>query len=173
MIKYSELLILNLISKKSKKTIGEIVNIAFTADFRRAIGLIVKNDKLYRNKILIPMESIDDIDKDSIIVENEESLKNEKPYEGKELNLRDWEIITENHECVGYVKDMIIRLKDGRVLGFIISEGLIEDIVSGRNFLPLLKTIEITDKSILINKESIGDINKNNHYYKKIIELED
>ncbi|HLR34864.1 MAG TPA: PRC-barrel domain-containing protein [Tissierellales bacterium] len=173
MLKYSELLISNLIDKENKTPIGEIVNVAFSEEFKRIVGLIVKNDKLYKNKILLPIENIVDIDKDSIIIVNENELKKEKPYEEKEINLVDWEVITEKLECIGYVKDMVIKKEDGKIIGFIISEGIIEDIVKGRKFLSSSKIIEINEKSIVIEKEDIKDIGKNGQCYKKIIELED
>lgn len=167
MLKYSELLISNLIDKENKTPIGEIVNVAFSEEFKRIVGLIVKNDKLYKNKILLPIENIVDIDKDSIIIVNENELKKEKPYEEKEINLVDWEVITEKLECIGYVKDMVIKKEDGKIIGFIISEGIIEDIVKGRKFLSSSKIIEINEKSIVIEKEDIKDIGKNGQCYKK------
>lgn len=173
MIKYSELLLLDLIGIKSKKNIGNIVNVAFSKNFKKITGLIVKNDKLYKNKVLIPMASIVDIDEDSIIVENDDNLKNEKPYEGKEFNLTDWEVMTEKCECIGYVKDLIIKIDDGEILGFIVSEGLIEDILKGRNFIPRLEIKDIKEKSIVIREEKVRDIDRSDHSYKKIIELED
>ncbi len=171
MIKYSELLILKLIDIENKSFLGKVVNVYFDEDIKKVKGLIIKNDKIYKNKKFIPFESIINIDKDSITIVIENNSKNEVSYE--EINLIDWEIITDKHECMGYIKDIIISENDGKILGFIISEGLIEDIVEGRKFLPYFKDMKIKNESLIIKEKNIKDIDKSNQYYKKLIELED
>lgn len=173
MIKYSELLILDLRTTDNKKITGQIVNVFFSKKFNKVDGLIIKNDKLYNNKVLLPMSNIIKIDTDSIYLEKGYDLNKEKSYEGKELNLNDWEVMTTKLEFIGYVKDILISKDNGEILGFVISEGLIEDILKGRNFLSFSDIKEIEEDFIIIKKEETGGEVKNKQSYKKIIELED
>ncbi len=64
--------------------------------------------------------------------------------------LLDKEIRNEDDECIGFVRDVVIDRESGKVEGFIITEGIIEDLLRGRNYIPLLDTISIDDTCIYI-----------------------
>nr|WP_272878398.1 PRC-barrel domain-containing protein [Clostridium sp. Cult3] len=73
------------------------------------------------------------------------------------------EIKTEDGECIGYVKDIVIDKLKGSIEGFIITEGVFEDILKGRNYMPLFENTKITEDSICIFKSMLNSIDKNNN----------
>ena len=62
----------------------------------------------------------------------------------------DKEIRTEDGECIGYIKDLVINKEKGSIEGFIITEGVVEDLLKGRNYMPLFENTVIKEDCICI-----------------------
>ena len=150
MIRYKQLLTLNLIDKETKESIGKILDVIYSDNLKKIDYLIVKNDNLIKNKIPIPYKHVDFLDNNQVLyLENMDALRDKSNEEVKgKINLLDKEIRLENGECIGYIKDIVINKEDGTIGGFIITEGLIEDILKGRNYIPLLKNTRIEKECI-------------------------
>ena len=69
------------------------------------------------------------------------------------------------------VKDLLFDFNDGKLIGYIITEGLLEDISRGRSFIPNIGNIKINDDSLIFGENIKDIISKNKDYYKKLLEL--
>lgn len=123
--------------------------------FQKVDYLVIKNGNLIKNKAIIRFDDIHFINKDQVVYikaandlddKMERNISSEK--EGSKLFNK--EIIDENEECIGYVRDIVINKDNGKIEGFIITEGIFEDLIKGRNYLPLLDDTIIDDKAISI-----------------------
>ena len=155
MIRYKKLLTLKILDKDTKEPIGKVEDVIFSNDFRKVESLIIKNGNLIKNKAIVKYDDIYFINNRQLIYikdSNELERKMERsisvPREGSRF--LDKEIKNENGECIGFVKDIVINRDDGKIDGFIITEGLFEDLINGRNYLPLLDNITIDEKGIYI-----------------------
>ena len=155
MIRYKKLLTLKILDKDTKEPIGKVEDVIFSNDFRKVESLIIKNGNLIKNKAIVKYDDIYFINNRQLIYikdSNELERKMERsisvPREGSRF--LDKEIKNENGECIGFVKDIVINRDDGKIDGFIITEGLFEDLINGRNYLPLLDNIVIDEKGIYI-----------------------
>ena len=155
MIRYKQLITLKVIDKNSKEPIGKIEDIIFSNDYKRVDFLIIKNGNLFKNKAIIKFNDIKFLNNSQIIYNKdvnqlieklERNIYSEK--EGSQIFKK--EIKDENGECIGFVRDIVINKENGEVDGFIITEGLFEDLVKGRNYLPLLDNIVIDEDAINI-----------------------
>jgi len=154
-IRYKKLLTLKILDKDTKEPIGKVEDVIFSNDFRKVESLIIKNGNLIKNKAIVKYDDIYFINNRQLIYikdSNELERKMERsisvPREGSRF--LDKEIKNENGECIGFVKDIVINRDDGKIDGFIITEGLFEDLINGRNYLPLLDNIVIDEKGIYI-----------------------
>jgi len=154
-IRYKQLITLKVIDKNSKEPIGKIEDIIFSNDYKRVDFLIIKNGNLFKNKAIIKFNDIKFLNNSQIIYNKdvnqlieklERNIYSEK--EGSQIFKK--EIKDENGECIGFVRDIVINKENGEVDGFIITEGLFEDLVKGRNYLPLLDNIVIDEDAINI-----------------------
>lgn len=165
MIRYKQILTCKLIGGERREPIGKILDVVYSNDYRRITHLIIKNNNLIKNKITIPFEDIIFLNEDQILY-----LKDEKYLEEalesvviEEFKLLEKEVITEEGECIGYVKDFIVNKEDGFIEGFIITEGIFEDILRGRNYIPLFDDIKISEECICIPNCIFNILNKNNN----------
>jgi uncharacterized protein YrrD len=154
-IRYKQLITLKIIDQNSKETIGKIEDVIFSKDYKTVDYLIIKNGNLVKNKAIIRYDDIEFINNNQIIYKKDTRQLKEKlerniysEYEGSQIFKK--EIKDENGECIGFVRDIVINKENGKVDGFIITEGLLEDLIKGRNYLPLLDNIVIDEKAINI-----------------------
>lgn len=155
MIRYKQLITLKVIDKNLNRPIGRIKDVLYSADYRKVDYLIVKNNNLLKNKIIIDYNSISFQNNNKIIYNKTIDIidfKMDKYIENAKegYKLIDKEIKNEVGECIGFVRDVVIDRENGKVDGFIITEGLIEDLLKGRNYIPLLDTIYIDENCIYI-----------------------
>jgi len=164
-IRYKQILTCKFIGGEKKEPIGKILDVVYSDDYRRITHLVVRNDNLIKNKTIIPLEEIVFLKEDHILYLKDEKDLN-KVLEGglvEDFNFLEKEIRTEDEECIGYVKDILINKRDGSIEGFIITEGIFEDILRGRNYIPFFKNILILEDCICIPNYIANIINKINN----------
>lgn len=107
---------------------------------------------MFRNKLLIPYDKIRFLDRYQVLFLGDiDSYLNQVNIDIKNhLKLIDKVIKLENGEYLGYVKDIVINKKDGSIDGFIITEGLFEDLIKGRNYIPLLNNMRIAEEGLYL-----------------------
>lgn len=152
MIRHKQLITLDLIEKESGKSIGKIEDVVYSKDGKKIEYIIVKNNNLFRNKLLIPYDKIRFLDRYQVLFLGDiDSYLNQINIDIKNhLKLIDKVIKLENGEYLGYVKDIVINKKDGSIDGFIITEGLFEDLIKGRNYIPLLNNMRIAEEGLYL-----------------------
>lgn len=152
MIRYKQLVTLKVVDKETEEPIGKILDVIYSDDYKKITYLVLKNNNLIKNKIPISYEDIGFLNDDQVLYlkngktleyELEVDIKEEFKYEDKEIRL-------ENEECIGYVKDVLINKENGSIEGFIITEGVFEDLLKGRNYMPLFENTIIKKDSIYI-----------------------
>jgi len=173
LIRYSQFSILKIVDRDNVP-IGTLKNVLCTEDNKYIDSLVIEDGKIFRKKIIIPFEGIEDIGKDSMTINlNRAEKEDYKEKKGIKIDcFIDKEVITEKGEFIGYIKDYIFNKEDGGISGFIITEGVIEDIINGRSFIPLNISHEVKDKNIIVKEEIKDIIDNGKDYYKKLLELE-
>lgn len=81
------------------------------------------------------------------------------------------EVLSEDGESLGFVKDIIIDVQLGSVIGFILTQGIFEDISLGRNILTLNEEIVFKTDKIIISTYLKQKYLNNRKDYKKFLEL--
>lgn len=176
MIRYRDLIGTKVVEKKNGERIGEVSDVIFKEDFQSFIGFLISDGKLLKQKKIVKLKEVRSFGKDAIMIdlEKKSSIKNpnmEEVITEKEIKFIDKEILTQDGECLGYVKDLLFSKDDGKLIGYIITEGLIEDITKGRSFVPNYSNIKINKKYLIVDNKVKDLISKNKEQYKKLLEL--
>lgn len=155
MIRYKELLTLKVINKRDSECLGKVSGVLYSDDYKSITHIIIRNNNLIKNKAKILYKDLSFYDDSENLIlkkdkkieyELERDIKNEFKYISKEIKFK-------NGESIGYIIDIIINIENGFVEGFIITEGIIEDLIKGRNYLPLFKKTIIEEDCIYITKD--------------------
>lgn len=161
--KYSDVLGLPVISATDGMKIGILKDVAFCKDNKGILGFILekRNHALKGNVILL--QDVLSLGDDALIIDNPNCLleyrKLKKTSELQDnMQLRGLKIYTHSGDNIGVVQDILFDYKTGKVEGVQVSDGLIQDILMGRNILPFLGKVEIGNNNILVENEAVEEM---------------
>lgn len=163
MIKYSEVVGLPVISAGSGKKAGIVKDVVFCPGTREIKAFIVERRSFEVNQKLVFLEDVLNVGKDAIIINSPEDFKSMKRLEkngdlkdrGEVLGLKVYSVYGEE---LGIVKDILFDCDSGLIEGIEISDGLIQDMVKGRNIIPLFGKVEFGEDNILVGKEALEEM---------------
>ncbi|MTI70805.1 MAG: hypothetical protein FH751_11205 [Firmicutes bacterium] len=176
MKKASRLLDLYVLSKKTGEKIASIKEVIYSKHKQRILGFIVKENNIFKGNKIIRFKNIKAFG-DVLMVKDEKSIEKTESIpeifniikEGN--NVIGEEVLCEDGESLGYIKDIIYEEKKGKILAFLLTDGVIQDVIDGRNILPNINGIKFLDKSLVIDKKIKDDFTKNKEEFKKLLEL--
>ncbi|WIV11193.1 PRC-barrel domain-containing protein [Proteiniborus sp. MB09-C3] len=176
MRKVSEIIGLPVICKKSGSKIATVKEVIYSKKKYRIVGFLVSEGNIFREAKIIQFNNIDSIGEEALIIKNENMIEKSSllPEINQLINEKkiiEEEILTEDGESLGHVKDTLIDDKNGKIIGFILTDGLIQDIKEGRNVLPYTTEAVFGENSIIISNEAKNSFDRYKEDYKKLLEL--
>lgn len=175
MERYSEVLGLPVICAANGKMLGIVKDIVFCPKERKVVAFLLERKGCEIRKRVVLIEDALSLGKDALIVDDVDSVKELRKVEdgpefkekGDILGLR---IYTKSGDDLGVVKDVLFDFTHGKIDGVEISDGLVQDIVKGRNVLPLIGKVEFGEENILVDSESVEEMMETGGGIKNIIE---
>lgn len=180
MIKHSELIDLSVV--KERKKLAESYrtnNVIYSRKGFKALGIVIRPEELlpetYR---IIPFKKIKDITSEEIAISSDNDIL--LPYQIPEvyeafsnpIKIIGFDIYNHNNNLIGVIKDIILQKSTGKIIAFIISEGIIDDLVEGYSILPVINYINFQEDHILISENQLSTISSQGGGLKKILGIE-
>ncbi|EOC99956.1 hypothetical protein L21TH_2001 [Caldisalinibacter kiritimatiensis] len=166
------------ISKKEGEKIAEVEKLIYNYKKFRVNAILLNGKGLFKEPQIVRFKNIEAIGKDAIVLKDKKYIDKASAIPEIEESISaqnsiiEKEIITEDGESLGYIQDVIIEPEKGKILGFVLTEGLIQDILDGRSIFPYRKGIKFGNDALIITSKMKEDYIKNKKEYKKILELE-
>lgn len=161
--KYSCIIGLPVISASDGTKIGVLKDVVFTKDNKGIIAFLLdkNNHAVKGNSVLL--QDVLSLGSDALIIGDSNNLieyKNlKKTFDiQNKSSLRGCKVYTHGGNDLGIVQDILFDYKTGKVEGVQVSDGLVQDIMVGRNILPFLGRIEIGNKNILVDSEAVEEM---------------
>lgn len=157
--------------------IGTVKKIIFSRKNFRISAILLSKNGLFKGNKMIRYKNIFSIGKDFIMIEKKNIIEDLKDFpeidEQAELDndIIGLPVLIEKGETLGYINDILFEEKNGKIKGFVLTNGIIQDILDGRNVLPYIKGIDICDKALIIDKQFKDNYEKNKENFKKLLEL--
>ena len=174
MLRYSEVIGLPVICAATGKKAGVIKDIVFCPENKKIAAFEIEKNSCEIKKKVVLKEDVLSLGKDAMIIENENKIiafKKVKDKLGvkKKGTIIGFKIYTKYGEDIGVVKDILFDFEKNTLDGVEVSDGLIQDIVKGRNLLPLLGKVEFRKENILVEKAAVEEMMETGKGIKGII----
>lgn len=163
-----------IIDIETGKKIGKIKDTLFIPGERMIKGFCVSSGKWLKGvKILLPHD-IEYIGSDSVMVRNKDILEGTEKLPHyldsiKEKNrVLGLKVVTDRGEELGFLEDIIINEEDCSIEGYVLTDGIIEDIIKGKLILPFTDDILFGEDSIVVKKSCLRVTLKNDISLKKV-----
>lgn len=152
--KSTDLLNLPVLNLTSGSQLAKVKDIILNADDDSLIGFLIDDDKY------LPFETIKTPVHDTLIIESEdlkEILKTIKVPLTSPFFLPEYiigtQIVTEKGKSIGKVDEILIDMEKGKITGYIVSDGLLKDLVAGRSTITIPQVVTYGEDAVVI-KES-------------------
>ncbi|MEH2290727.1 MAG: PRC-barrel domain-containing protein [Nostoc sp.] len=146
-------------SDKGKK-IQRVIDLIFDHKRNQLLGFLVEEKGLFRDAKVIPLQEVQAIGSDAIIVKSKESVVKAhrvpaiKEILHQNIVLRGTRILTTEGLYLGGLVDLFFDEHSGLVEGYEVSGGVFADAYSGRSFVPAPEALTIGDDVAFVPPET-------------------
>jgi uncharacterized protein YrrD len=162
--KLNSILGLPAVSAVGGKKLGSIADMVFMEGQSSILGLVLIASGFFGKKIYVPFSSVRIIGEHAVILEGDEDMIGKSsakaPMEGILYANRvlGYRIIGDNGIELGNVSDLILNVDEGRIEGYEISKGFIDDLVDGRSVLPSCGENILDGNTIVVSLHQLDEI---------------
>ena len=154
-IKQSECIGLPVISASDGGIVGRIKDFLISDEDKSIYGVTLEGS-MFTDARIILLEDILKIGKDAMVVYSRDVARS--PRKVSHYRIKDKEVYTRDGINLGIVKDIRINELSGEIECVEVSDGIISDIVNGRNVLPLIGKVLFSDNSIVVESQAYEEI---------------
>lgn len=161
MVLYNSIIGLPVFSLDNGVRIANVKDILFCSRTKTVLGLIVEEKGLVNKPKYIPLDEIQEISKTSVRVNGIDSVRQISPKETIYNILTspnrcgiNTQVYLKNGKRIGKISDIVFNFEIGVVDSYIISDGIIDDLLTGRRLIIENGTTHL-GKKLLISKESL------------------
>lgn len=154
--------------------IGKIDTVIFYPGVKNLLGFSVSCGKWIKRKKVLNIKNVVNIGKHAVMVKNENVLTeisscpdiNEAMKE--KTRVFGLIVMTDTGEELGYIEDIIIDESNYTIEGYVLSDGIFEDIFNGKSIVPFAEEMIFGKDTVIINNDYKNIIMKNDIYLKKV-----
>lgn len=161
--RYSEVVGLPVICIENGKKLGVIQDVVFSPKNRQVKGFLLERKGCQLGKKVILLKDVHQLGKDAMVVNDCSCITDLKKADasrqlegkGSVIGLR---IYSRDGNDLGVAKDVLFDYTTGAIEGVEVSNGLIHDLIEGRNILPLFGKVEFSEESMLVDREAVEEM---------------
>ncbi len=178
MLKISEIIGFPIICLDTQKKVGEIRDALLNLNNNKIIGFVIDCGSLMHRAKFVDYNTIYSIGNNLITIKSKKvlslnksiNLKKDDYYLSK--SIEGMEVITENGDILGFIHDIFFEKIEGNLLGLMLTNGILDDILSGVQILPMDKSFIYSKEKLIIEDKIKNIIVDNIGGLKKLLELE-
>ncbi|WP_414516292.1 PRC-barrel domain-containing protein [Nostoc sp. PCC 9305] len=160
MLKGSDIIDKVVVTYDTGKKIVRIIDLIFDRERNQLLGFLVAEKGLFRDAKVIPLQEVQAIGSDAIVVNSKESVVKAhrvpviKEILHQNIVLRKKRILTTEGLDLGGLVDLFFDEHSGMVEGYEVSGGVFADAYSGRSFVPASEALKIGDDVAFVPPET-------------------
>ncbi len=161
MLKFSKIVGLTVLALKEGRVMGHVHDVLVNLQHKYIESICILNT--LERKQYLKLVDINLAD-NKITISNKDIIKNldNRIQTNKELlsskRILNKKVFTNKGDDVGRINDIYFDLDAGTLEAFEISDGIIQDILSGRRIIPAIGDISLKEEGIFISKDAFEEI---------------
>ena len=161
-MKVSDLQGREVVSLDKADKVGYVDHVLLDLNAEQAVAIEVKLLGLFSGDKILPWADIQSIGEDAVTIQNEEVLRDEK-----DSPLRDYpsaasiegsKVMTQDGQDVGSVGDVDIDPGTGKVVAYLLKEGLLASLAHNKREIPVADVISISPNMIVVQNQAVRTV---------------
>lgn len=161
--KLGEIVGLPVICAGNGKKIGIVADVSFITKEKEVVAFLLERKGCEVKRRFILLKDVLSLGKDALIVNDSSSVSrgeirvgSSEAEDGKDI--RGIKIYSRQGQDIGTVNDILFDYRTGVIEGVIVSDGLLQDVATGRNILPLIGKVEFGEENILVDSDAVEEM---------------
>jgi len=177
MLRISEMVGFPVYCNDTQKKEGRIKDFLINIEENKIKWLLINCGNILHKTKFINYNTIYSIGKDLVIIKSKSNLLKDnmvsKDFSESTKVFFGKKVISEKGDIIGFIDDIIFEEAEGKILGLILTNGIIDDILFGVNILPVDDSFRYTSDKLIISENYRKNIINNIGGLKKFLELEE
>lgn len=153
MRKGRELLSLPVVENLTGEQLGEVKELIYDSRECNLIGFIVADGGWLRGAQVVLLPQVREITGTAVVVEDRSCIRDVS--EIKELlaagcDVKGYTLVTADGREMGIIRDLVISPDNGKIQGYELSDGVIDDLLNGRTTVNVSGRVEIVDEQVIV-----------------------
>lgn len=163
------------INPESGEVIGRVKDTLFLPGDKKIRGLLISCRRWIKSLKILIIEDIKAIGNDAILIKSSgkliecEKLPWYKDATNEKKRVMGLKLITKDGEELGFIEDIIVNEKDCTIEGYVLTDGIIEDIIKGKIVIPSTDEIVFGKDAVFISSDCRNIILKNDISLKRVL----
>lgn len=166
LLKYSEAIGLPAVCADNGKKAGTVKDLLFDIPQKRVLAFLMERKGVEIGRKQILFENVRSLGSDALIIDTEKAVveysSKSKNFCGEDnCGLIGLHVFEKSGTEIGVVADLAFDASTGRIESVEVSDGLLQDLVGGRQRLPLFGRVEFGDGNMLVDREAVEEMVNN------------
>ena len=151
----------NVISLSDGHSIGSVKDVVISDANDSVAALVLDEGGLLSASRVVPIDRVHSYGRDAVVVDGDDAVADATTLPELDVDprrsLSGMKVYSAAGEEVGTIADVYFE-EDGGIVGFEVSGGKVDDLASGRRFLPVEGLDRIGDEIVYVTPEIVGDL---------------
>lgn len=146
--------------------VGSVKRLIFDETEQQLRGIVLQEGGWFKEARIVPYTAVSSIGDNAVIIDTTAVIADtgdlDRPYpEAREHpSLRGMRMITDGGQEIGVIDDLLLDTWNGRVVGYRLSDGLLQDWVEGKAVLPVPENQIVGTEAIIVPENVVGTIQR-------------
>jgi uncharacterized protein YrrD len=151
----------DVVSYLDGKKLSSVKDLVLGPDLQQVVALLVDEGVLLGTQRVVPLDQVISFGKDAVVISDSQAALplDRYPAGGNGLlradKLKGRKVYTEGGHDQGSIADLYFDEKTGRVLGYELSGGVLDNVAHGKAFLPVEDILNIGADVVMIKSEAV------------------
>jgi uncharacterized protein YrrD len=161
MYKVNALIGQKVISLADGHAIGSVKDVVISDTNDSVAALVLDEGGLISPVRVVPIDDVHSYGRDAVVVEGDDAVVDAGAIPELDVDpkhrLGGMKVFSNAGEQVGTIADVYFE-EDGRIVGFEVSAGMVDDLATGRRFLPVEELDRVGDEIVYVMPETAGNL---------------
>lgn len=166
LLRFTEAVGLPVVCAKNGKKAGMVKEIIINPSEREVTAFLLERKGLELGKKQVLFKNVLGIGRDALVIDNTDAVTDvtgsgQNADSKAKDSIMGLHVFEKSGTEIGVVADVIFDIGTGRIEGVEISDGLLQDLVQGRQVLPLFGKVEFGEDNLMVEKEAVEEMANN------------
>lgn len=136
--------------------VAEVRDLICDQEALRVTALLVEKGSLVRSAKALAWEDIHSVGSDAVTIKSAKLIKTvgkTGPSPGNRYMYK--QVITTSGQYLGRIDDIAVNTSNGRILGCVLTDGILGDFISGKAIIPLVESAKLSAENMIVPNEPV------------------